>query len=99
MLVLDNATVHNGGENSVLQDYLWERHGIFLLFLPARAPEWNPMEQVWKCMVQRLKKLPLSMCRRAGEHFTAHAAISILSGITHAEVFQFYVGSGLIHGT
>ena len=99
VLVLDNTTVHNGGENSVLQDYLWERHGIFLLFLPARAPEWNPMEQVWKSMVQRLKKLPLNMCRRAGEHFTAHAAISILSGITHAEVFQFYVGSGLIHGT
>ena len=48
VLVLDNATVHTRKENTVLQEYLWETYGIFLLFLPARVPEWNLMEQVWK---------------------------------------------------
>jgi len=96
VLVLDNATVHTGKENTVLQEYLWETYGIFLLFLPARAPEWNPIEQVWKCLVQRLKKLPLSLCREVGQHATAYAAIEILSDITHDEVRRFYVGSGSI---
>ena len=95
-MVLDNATAHTGKDNTVLQEYLWETYGIFLLFLPARAPEWNPIEQVWKCLVQRLKKLPLSLCREVGQHATAYAAIEILSDITHDEVRRFYVGSGII---
>ena len=44
-MVLDNAAIHTGKENTVVEDYLWDTYGIFLLFLPARAPEWNPMEQ------------------------------------------------------
>ena len=96
VLILDNAQVHTGKENTVLQDYLWDEYGIFLLFLPARTPEWNPMEQVWKCLVQKLRDIPLKTCREIGEHATAYAAIDILSKITHSEVRRFYVGSGLI---
>ena len=100
LLVLDNASFHTGKENSVLQVHLWDSYGIFLLFLPARTPEWNPMEQVWKSMLQRLKVLPLNWCievtREIGSHISAHAAIHVLSGITHEEVMQFYRGSGLI---
>ena len=96
VLVLDNATVHTGKENTVLQEHLWEMYGIFLLFLPARAPEWNPMEHVWKSMVQQLKKLPVNICRRTGQHVTAYAAIHILSNMTYEEVLPFYVGCGVI---
>lgn len=35
LLVFDNAALHTGRDNVVLQDYLWENYGIFLLFLPA----------------------------------------------------------------
>jgi len=100
VLVLDNAAVHTGKENSVLQDYLWEKYAIFLLFLPARAPEWNPMEQVWTSLVQRLRELPVNKCREVaketGPHLSAYAAIEIISGITYEEVKQFYRGSGLV---
>ena len=100
VLVLDNSQVHTGKDNSVLQDYLWETYGIFLIFLPARAPEWNPMEQVWKKLVQKLTSLPLRLCLevadKVGPHLTAHAAIGILSEVTYEEVKQFYIGSGLI---
>ena len=98
VLVLDNAAIHTGKENTVLEDYLWETYGIFLLFLPARAPEWNPMEQVWKCGVQGLKDdtlLPLNKVRQAGTHATAYAFMAIMDGISHDEVRRFYAGSGL----
>ena len=45
-LVLDNAAYHMGKENEVLEDWLWENHGIMLIFLPPRSPEWNPIEFV-----------------------------------------------------
>ena len=97
-MVLNNAAIHTGKENTVLEDYLWETYGIFLLFLPARAPEWNPMEQVWKCGVQGLKDdtlLPLNKVRQAGAHVTAYAFMAIMDGISHDEVRRFYAGSGL----
>ena len=55
VLVLDNATNHTGKENTVLEDWLWEDHKIFVLFLPARTPEWNPIELLWNCLEERLK--------------------------------------------
>jgi hypothetical protein len=39
VLVMDNAANHTGKENTVLEDWLWEEHLIFALFLPARTPE------------------------------------------------------------
>ena len=50
ILVLDNVANHSGKENTVLEDWLWKRHRVFVLFLPARAPEWNPIELVWSCL-------------------------------------------------
>jgi hypothetical protein len=35
VLVMDNAANHTGKENNVLEDWLWEEHSIFALFLPA----------------------------------------------------------------
>ena len=79
VLVLDNATIHNGGENSVLEDWLWDNFGICLLLLPARSPELNPIEQVWKLLVQKMKKVPLNVMREAGADASAQAASVILS--------------------
>jgi hypothetical protein len=35
VLVMDNAANHTGKENTVLEDWLWNDHSIFALFLPA----------------------------------------------------------------
>jgi hypothetical protein len=35
VLVLDNAASHTGKGNTVLEDWLWEEHSVFVLFLPA----------------------------------------------------------------
>ena len=39
VLVMDNTANHTGKESSVLEDWLWEEHSVFALFLPARAPK------------------------------------------------------------
>lgn len=83
VLVLDNASIHNnGGDNSKV--------GVLLVFLPARSPELNPIEQVWKILVNKLQRVPLGVMRSAGSHACAHAAIEILSTITHEEVEGCY---------
>ncbi len=55
VLVMDNAANHTGKENTVLEDWLWNDHSIFALFLHARTPEWNPIELLWNCLSMRLE--------------------------------------------
>lgn len=95
ILVLDNAAYHTGGENSVLEDWLWSNYGIFLLFLPPRCPELNPIELVWLTLVQRLKTFPLELIRSIGTDGVAFAASWTLCGITHGDVQRFYTHAGL----
>ena len=95
VLVLDNAAIHYGGENSVLEDWLWDHFGVLLLFLPPRSPELNPIELVWNTMVQRLKRVPLQELYHIGAHSSAIASMQILNGITHREVEYFYHKAGI----
>jgi transposase len=90
VLVLDNAAIHIGGENTVLEEWLWSNFEIFLLLLPPRSPEWNPIELVWGTMVVRLKHVPLYVLEEIGSHATAVESNRILSEITHDEVRRFY---------
>jgi hypothetical protein len=98
VLVMDNAVNHTGKENTVLEDWLWEEHSIFTLFLPARAPEWNLIELLWNCLTQRLKHYDWDHLHRS--YCVVHATIYILDRITHGEVKRFYKCSGVftLHG-
>ena len=97
VLVLDNAAIHTGGENSILEDYLWRTYGIFLLFLPPRAPEWNPTELVWRELTNNMKKVSLAALRSThGPHIAAHIAIHYLSTIPREKVVSFYKQSQVI---
>ena len=91
VVVLDNATIHTGGENYILVEWLWEYFGIFVLFLPTRTPEWNPIELVWNTLVQRLKRVDLRQLRQQyGTDCAAHASVDILNEMTHEEIAKFY---------
>ena len=98
VLILDNAAIHTGKDNSVIEEWLWEEHMMLVLFLPARAPEWNPIELMWNCLTQRLKFFDLSSLN--GTHRVVLAAAKILNEITHDEIFRFYQKSGVfnLHG-
>lgn len=86
VLVLDRAAIHTGGENSILEEWLWDNFRIFVLLLPARTPEWNPIELVWNILVQRLQNFSLEMANSLGKHSLVIASQCILDGITHKEV-------------
>jgi hypothetical protein len=98
VLILDNAAIHMGKDNSVIKEWLWEEHMVLVLFLPARAPEWNPIELMWNCLTQRLKFFDLSSL--TGTHRVVLAAAKFLNEITHDEIFRFYQKSGVfnLHG-
>ncbi len=98
VLVMDNAANHTSKENTVLEDWLWEEHSIFTLFLSARAPEWNPIELLWNCLTQRLKHYDWGHLH--GSYCVVCAAIYILDCITHCEVERFYehIGVFTLHG-
>ena len=95
VLVLDNAAIHTGGGNSGLGDWLWEDHRILLLLLPARTPEWNPIEMVWNILVQRLRTFSLELSMVRGQHSLVKAAQIILDNVTHAEVDGCFRKCGL----
>ena len=95
VLVLDNAAIHCGGDNSVLEEWLWDRFGVLVLLLPPRSPELNPIELVWNTMVQRLRTTSLRDLFHIGAHSTAVKSIEILSEITHREVESYYNKAGI----
>jgi hypothetical protein len=81
VLVLDSAANHTGKGNTMLENWLWEEHLVLVLFLPARAPEWNPIELMWNCLTQRLKYFDL--LNITGSHQFVESAATILESINH----------------
>lgn len=91
VLVIDGAPIHTGKDNTVLEDWLWEYHEIFLLKLPARTPEWNPIELLWNCLEERLKHFDLSRLKKIkGSDRVVKAAALILSEMTHEDIKEFF---------
>ncbi|KAL7545645.1 hypothetical protein ACHAWF_009010 [Thalassiosira exigua] len=92
-LVLDNAAIHSGKENRELEDWLWEYHEVFVLFLPARAPEWNPIELLWGLLEAKLPHEDLSLI--TGSDRVVKAAARILDDVTHDDVRKMYIKCGV----
>jgi len=95
VVVLDRAAIHTGGTNTILEDWLWDNFRIFLLLLPARTPEWNPIELVWNILVQRLAIFSLEVANSLGQHSLVQVSQLILDSITHAEVDGCYRKCGV----
>ena len=51
VLVLDNATIHRGGNLAQLA----ADAGCSLLYLPPYSPDFNPIEMAWAWMKQRIR--------------------------------------------
>ena len=86
VLVLDRAVIHIGEQSTILANWLWDNFRIFLLLLPARTPEWNPIELVWNILIQRLKTFSPFLAMQMGSHSLVQASSIILDNITHSEV-------------
>ena len=91
ILIADNAAYHFGGINSTLICYLWEYHRILVLFLPARTPEWNPVELIWALMVVRMMAYSTDYAKKFTSDGVAHIAHEVLSAMSFEDVFKTYV--------
>jgi hypothetical protein len=90
VLVLDNAAIHTGKENFVLEDWLWSNFRILVILLPARSPEWNPIELLWNSLAGRLNSFDLILIPFLGPHPLVGAAEIILNQVTHDEIDRYY---------
>ena len=96
VLVLDNVSYHSKRKCAILEDWLWKRFDIFVLFLPPRTPEWNPIELLWNNLVRNLGTYPLSVIRddlrKNGSSIDAVAYVAkrILDGMDHDLVKKCY---------
>ena len=88
VIIGDRASYHINGDNAGLDDYMWNFHRMLLLWLPARCPEWNPTELVWRSLVRRLGIYPISQFNQ--KDAIAHIAADILDRVTREEVQQYY---------
>jgi hypothetical protein len=95
-LLLDNAIWHKGGYNNDIEDFLWnfrlpngKRLKVTILWLPARAPELNPIELLWNTLVQRLQADSYSL-RQHGRHAVAKQAARLMKNFTHELVESCY---------
>jgi transposase len=67
ILVMDNAAIHTGAEAAIVDDLLWNMvvdgrplH-VFVVYLPARAPELNPIELVFHILARRIRSFRYRM--------------------------------------
>jgi hypothetical protein len=83
-------------ESTTLGDYLWYEHGILITFLPTRAPEFNPIEQMWHILVKHLKNVALLGPGQNHSHQAATAAAMVMNECAHLDVQACYRSSGYI---
>ena len=97
IIVLDNATIHGAGDNRHLVEWCWETHKILILFLPTRAPELNPQENVWGTSIKRMQSLPEEIKTAIKSNTAAYCADYVLTHtFTHLDICNYYVKSGYI---
>jgi transposase len=98
MLLLNNSAIHCGGENSVLEEWLWNSHGIYLhFFLPPRSPELNPIKLLLNTVTQRMKNLSVyDEYGYRSRHFV-RALETVLDDFTHHDVYSSYYRTGYVN--
>ena len=55
ILIMDNAAIHTGGEAEIVRDLLWYSRRVLVVYLPTRAPELNPIEQIFHILCRRIR--------------------------------------------
>jgi hypothetical protein len=67
ILVMDNAAVCTGAEAVIVEDLLWnivvdgEPLYVLVVYLPAQAPESNPIELVFHILARRIRSFQYRM--------------------------------------
>lgn len=83
-VILDNASVHKGGEMKKLKD-VFERKGVTFYSLPAYSPELNKIERLWHKM-----KYTWMQAKRRTKADLEKDVTEIIDGLGSKYQFAFY---------
>jgi DDE superfamily endonuclease len=89
VLILDNKSIHRSRDVSELEDWLYDTYRIFLVYLPNRSAELNPMKKLWKVVIHRLNHWNMNG-PWTPNYAVAAASQSILESFSHADVYEAY---------
>ena len=53
VLILDNASIHKGGEI----EYIANKYDARIVYLPAYSPDLNPIERAWSVLKSKIKHI------------------------------------------
>ena len=52
--MVDNCSIHCKGDNVGIQECLFRDHGILMITLPPYHPDYNPVEFVFRAVLERI---------------------------------------------
>jgi hypothetical protein len=99
ILVMNNAAIHTGAEADIVEDLLWDMVvdgrslNVLVVYLPARAPELNPVELVFHilaCQIRSFRYRMAGPCDAAVIHQTTR----VLNDVTIETVVKCSIHCG-----
>lgn len=100
VLVMDNWAGHRHAEAKQLEDMLWNYIGtdghamnIFVLYLPTRSPELNPIELIFQTLVRRIQ-MEFIQPRDVGTHAVAIFAGKVFREMSHELILKTMIHCG-----
>jgi hypothetical protein len=95
VLVMDNATIHTGGDADIVEDLLWTSvvdgmplH-VVILYLPTRSPELNPIELIFHILARRIRSFRYRMSGPC-EHAVLVQATRVMDDMSHELMASCY---------
>ena len=95
ILVLDNCRIHNTDYCEFLSHMLLQECNIFVVFLPAYAPELNPIELCFNYFSQQLKHTNLRNVTNHSDRMFMTLCSVILDRINKNNVVKMYRKAGI----
>lgn len=100
VVCLDNARIHTGGDLSHLEQLLWnfEVQGrplrIFVVWLPTRSPELNPIEFVFHILASRIKRYRCDLSAGPVDNEVLKYARLVMDNMQADVIAQCYIHCG-----
>ena len=101
VIIMDNATIHNGVEARIIEDLLWETVvdgqalNCIVVFLPARSPELNPIEQVFHILSRRIRSFMYQQeYNRVQADAVLHTVSTVLDDLSFETILNCCVNCG-----
>ena len=100
VICLDNARIHTGGDATHLEELLWnfEVRGrplhIYVVWLPTRSPELNPIEFIFHILASRIKRLRCNLSAGPVDNEVLKFAKMVMDNMSADVIARCYIHCG-----